>query len=178
LFQRIPRYARTRSSIPTASELITAVENFVAKGGIIAVIPDGEMAGASNPSSTDTAPTLPDGPEHAGKLEQLKYLAAKGAGFTALQYSLRMNKKDLRQLATENGVTIAVSQPMLTTRRDARHDTTDIDDVVAGHAMHYSALGYTAAEIAQVLDLSLRQVWNIGKAYRFEFRQQRDSDTP
>lgn len=89
-----------------------------------------------------------------------------------------MNKKDLRQLATENGVTIAVSQPMLTTRRDARHDTTDIDDVVAGHAMHYSALGYTAAEIAQVLDLSLRQVWNIGKAYRFEFRQQRDSDTP
>ncbi|POY82082.1 hypothetical protein BKM09_005555 [Pseudomonas amygdali pv. morsprunorum] len=122
------RYARTRSSIPTASELITAVENFVAKGGIIAVIPDGEVAGASNPSSTDTAPTA--------------------------------------------------RQPMLTTRRDARHDTTDIDDVVAGHAMHYSALGYTAAEIAQVLDLSLRQVWNIGKAYRFEFRQQRDSDTP
>ncbi|MDU8501888.1 hypothetical protein RYB01_22245 [Pseudomonas syringae] len=172
------RYARTRSSVPTAAELIAAVETFVAKGGIIAVIPDGEMAGASSLSSTATAPALPHGLEHAGKLEQLRYLAAKGAGFTALQYSLRMNKKDVRQLATENGVTIAVSQPVLTTRREARHDITDIDDVVAGHAMHYSALGYNASEIAQVLDLSLRQVWSIGKAYRFEFRQQRQNDTP
>lgn len=44
--------------------------------------------------------------------------------------------------------------------------------------MHYSALGYTVSEIAQVLDLSLRQVWDIGKAYRFEFRQQRERDKP
>ncbi|KPB80161.1 hypothetical protein PST407_01303 [Pseudomonas syringae pv. tomato] len=95
-----------------------------------------------------------------------------------MQYSLRMTKKDVRQLATENGVRIRSSQPMLAIRREARHDDTDVDDVVAGHAMHYSALGYTVSEIAQVLDLSLRQVWDIGKAYRFEFRQQRESDTP
>ncbi|KPY84370.1 hypothetical protein RA263_08945 [Pseudomonas syringae pv. tagetis] len=168
------KHARTRSSTPTASELITAVETFVAKGGVIAVIPDGKTAGASQPLSTDTVPATDPRLEYAGKVEQLKYLAAKGAGFTALQYSLRMNKKDVRQLATENGVRVNFSQPVLTTKREARHDSTDVDDVVAGHAMHYSALGYTVAEIAQVLDLSISQVWNIGKAYRFEFRQHRE----
>jgi hypothetical protein len=42
--------------------------------------------------------------------------------------------------------------------------------------MHYSSLGYTVPEIAQVLDLSVRQVWDIGKAYRFQFRQNREPD--
>ncbi len=172
------KYARTRppTSTPTASDLITAVEAFVASGGVIAVIPEGEAAGLAAPSSTRTQPAVEHGLEHAGKVQQLKYLAAKGAGFTALQYSLRMSKRDVRRLATENGVTVNLSQPLLTPRREALDDVTDIDDVVAGHAMHYSALGYTASEIAGILDLSLRQVLGIGKAYRFEFSQRRESD--
>lgn len=44
--------------------------------------------------------------------------------------------------------------------------------------MHYSSLGYTAVEIAHLLDLTVRQVWNIGKAYRFEFKQRKDGHTP
>jgi hypothetical protein len=46
-----------------------------------------------------------------------------------------------------------------------------VDDVAAGHAMHYSSLGYTAAEIAQLMGLSVLEVWQIGKAYRIEFKQ-------
>ncbi|MCL6308591.1 hypothetical protein QQL38_19960 [Pseudomonas syringae] len=171
------KYARTRSSTPTASDLTTAVEAFVASGGVIAVIPEGETAGLATPSSARTQPAEEHRLELAGKVQQLKYLAAKGAGFTALQYSLRMNKRDVRRLATENGVTINLSQPLRTPSREALDDVTDIDDVVAGHAMHYSALGYTASEIARILDLSLRQVLGIGKAYRFEFRQRQESDT-
>lgn len=36
--------------------------------------------------------------------------------------------------------------------------------------MHYSALGYTVPEIAQLLGVGIRDIWDIGKAYRFEFR--------
>ncbi|WP_256897949.1 hypothetical protein [Pseudomonas syringae] len=168
------KHARSFSTPRTALELATAVEQFVATGGVIAVIPDGETAVSSNPPLTDTPTDL----ELTGKVELLKCLVAKGAGVNALQYSLRMTKKDVRQLATENKVKIHFSQPMRSLRREARHDPSAVDDVVAGHAMHYSALGYTAAEIAQVLDLSVRQVWNIGRDYRYEFRQQRDSHTP
>ncbi|KKI26994.1 hypothetical protein BKM07_08770 [Pseudomonas syringae group genomosp. 3] len=172
------KHPRSSSRKNTASDLLSAVETFVAEGGVIAVIPDGETAESMNASPTPATPTEEARDEIAGKVALLKCLAAKGAGVTALQYSLRMTKKDVRQLATENGVRIRSSQPMLAIRREARHDATDVDDVVAGHAMHYSALGYTVSEIAQVLDLSLRQVWDIGKAYRFEFRQQRENDTP
>lgn len=35
--------------------------------------------------------------------------------------------------------------------------------------MHYSSLGYSTAEIARILGLSVREVLDIGKAYRFEF---------
>ncbi len=170
------KYTRTRSSTPTASDLATAVEAFIASGGVVAVIPEGETAELAAPSSPRTKPAQEQGLELAGKVQQLRYLAAKGAGFTALQYSLRMSKRDVRRLATENSVTINLSQPLLTPRRKALDDVTDIDDVVAGHAMHYSALGYTASEIARILDLSLRQVLGIGKAYRFEFSQRRESD--
>jgi len=40
--------------------------------------------------------------------------------------------------------------------------------------MHYSSLGYSAPEIAQILGLTTREVWNIGKAYRFEFKREKD----
>ncbi|MBP1139134.1 hypothetical protein ACTACN_22835 [Pseudomonas syringae] len=170
------KYARTRSSMPTASDLTTAVEAFIARGGVIAVIPEGETAELAAPSSPRTKRAAEQRLEVAGKVQQLRYLAGKGAGFTALQYSLRMNKRDVRRLATEHGVTINLSQPLIVPRSEALDDVTDIDDVVAGHAMHYSALGYTASEIARILDLSLRQVLSIGKAYRFEFRSRQESD--
>ncbi|KPZ03948.1 hypothetical protein [Pseudomonas syringae] len=170
------KYARTRSSMPTASDLTTAVEAFIARGGVIAVIPEGETAELTAPSSPRTKRAAEQRLEVAGKVQQLRYLAGKGAGFTALQYSLRMNKRDVRRLATEHGVTINLSQPLIVPRSEALDDVTDIDDVVAGHAMHYSALGYTASEIARILDLSLRQVFSIGKAYRFEFRPRQESD--
>jgi hypothetical protein len=95
---------------------------------------------------------------------------AKGAGINALQYSLRMNKREIKQLAIEHGIKIMFSRPISEESSRHRPDTSDIDDVVAGHAMHYSSLGYTALEIAKILDLNVRQVWNIGKAYRFEFK--------
>lgn len=168
--------SRSVAKIPTPVDLITAVEDFVANGGMIAVIPDGETA---------EFPGIPVEPligetdtyvEKIAKIELLRSLAAKGAGVSALQYSLRMNKRDIRQLAIENGVKIISSRPVSQIRREHRHDPTEVDDAVAGHAMHYSSLGYTAPEIAQVLGLSLRQVWDIGKAYRFEFKQQRVVD--
>ncbi|KTB78969.1 hypothetical protein GIV52_22335 [Pseudomonas syringae] len=172
------KHSRSPASEPTPLDLTKAVSTFVAKGGVIAVIADGETAGSAATSSTDPSVAADISLEQAAKVELLRCLAAKGAGFTALQYSLRMNRKDIRQLASENGVKISFSQPVRALRREVRHDSGDVDDVVAGHALHYSSLGYTASEIAQVLDLTLRQVWDIGKAYRIEFRQRRDSDTP
>jgi hypothetical protein len=52
-----------------------------------------------------------------------------------------------------------------------------LNDATAGHAMHYSALGYTVPEIAQLLGLSVRDVWDIGKAYRFEFKTTLQKDS-
>jgi hypothetical protein len=40
--------------------------------------------------------------------------------------------------------------------------------------MHYSGLGYNVVEIAQQLRLTVRQVWKIGRDYRFDFKQTRD----
>ena len=159
----------------TAQDLSAAVEDFVSQGGVISVIPDGRIAEAPVPYGVEHA-TEPSADAENNKLELLKELVAKGAGVSALQYSLRMNKKEIRQLATEHGVKISYSRPVKLVRRESFTTTSDVDDVVAGHAMHYSTLGYTASEIAQVLGLSVRQVWDIGKAYRFEFRQNRDRD--
>lgn len=166
-------YSTSRHS--TAVDLSAAVEEFVSQGGIISVIPDGGIAEAPAPYGVEP-PTEPGSEIETTKLDLLKELVAKGAGVSALQYSLRMNKKDIRQMATSNGVKISYSRPVKQLKREALMDTSSVDDVVAGHAMHYSSLGYTAAEIAQVLGLSVRQVWDIGKAYRFEFRQNREKE--
>lgn len=161
----------------TALNLSAAVEEFVSQGGVISVIPEGGIA--ESPARYGVEPTKDQAVKaESNKLELLKELVAKGAGVSALQYSLRMNKKEIRQLATDNGVKISYSRPVNIIRKETFSTTADVDDVVAGHAMHYSTLGYTAAEIAQVLGLSIRQVWDIGKAYRFEFRQSRERDQP
>ena len=159
----------------TALTLSAAVEEFVSKGGVISVIPDGGVA--ESPGAYAGELTAEQGNDvEQGKLELLKELVAKGAGVSALQYSLRMNKKEIRELATTNGVKIGFSRPMKQIKREALAQASGFDDVVAGHAMHYSSLGYTAVEIARMLGLTIRQVWDIGKAYRFEFRQNREAD--
>lgn len=153
----------------TPLEIAEAVEAYVAKGGAINVVSAGETRKSAGGSQ--------DEPEHdcptelqSMKLEQLKGLVAKGAGVTAIQYSLRMNRKEIRRLASENGVKIVFRRPLRNSCIKGKHDTLTVSDTVAGHAMHYSSLGYTVPEIAQLLDLSVREVWNIGRAYRFEFK--------
>lgn len=159
-------------------DLKAAVEEFVAQGGVIDVIAEGGSAeSAPGPAEKEQVAREPELDQPA-RLALLKSLANKGAGVSSLQYSLRMNKKDIRQLALEHGIKINFSRPVRENRNTARHEALDVDDVLAGHAMHYSSLGYTVPEIAQVLGLSIRQVWNIGKAYRFEFKQQKQNDTP
>lgn len=152
-------------------DLSAAVEQFVAKGGVIDTVSGN---GCLQPLSNTATHATIEGAEHE-KLELLKTLVAKGAGIAALQYSLRMNRKDIKQLASEHGVKIGFSRPINDIRRAHHRDATDIDDTVAGHAMHYSSLGYTAPEIAKILGLSIREVWDIGKAYRIEFKH-KDSD--
>lgn len=159
-------------------DLTEAVEQFVARGGVIDVIKDGDGSTPQPVPPVEKSPGTPQEQERKTKVEHLRELVAKGAGMSALQYSLRMNKKEIKQLASEHGIKIAFSRPVSEIKREALQDPMDIDDVVAGHAMHYSSLGYTAVEIAQLLNLTVRQVWNIGKAYRFEFKQRKDDHTP
>jgi hypothetical protein len=167
----------SKAKEPTALTLSAAVEEFVSLGGVISVIPDGAVA--ESPAAYGVEVAADQGNDMEGaKLEQLKELVAKGAGISALQYSLRMNKKEIRQMATDNGVKISCSRPVKLIKREALSPASALDDVIAGHAMHYSSLGYTAAEIAQVLGLTIRQVWDIGKSYRFEFRQNREKERP
>lgn len=157
-------------------DLTAAVEQFVAKGGVIDKVSSDRGSAPSADGGLRKSEEDQAEDEKHGKIELLKALVAKGAGINALQYSLRMNKKDIKQLATECGVKIAFSRPIDEACRALRPEASDVDDTVAGHAMHYSSLGYTAHEIAKILDLSLREVWNIGKAYRFEFKTN-DSDS-
>lgn len=160
-------------------QLAEAIEEYVAQGGVINVVPEGETGEAALDAEKDAFPADADALMRA-KIEQLKGLVAKGAGVSALQYSLRMNRKEIKRLANENGLKILYSRPVRGSRLPRVRDTPVIDDTVAGHAMHYSTLGYTVAEIAQLLDLSVREVWNIGKAYRFEFKHEPffDSSAP
>ncbi|WP_296261797.1 MULTISPECIES: hypothetical protein [unclassified Pseudomonas] len=151
--------------------LAEAIEEYVAQGGVINIVPEGETGDSSLEAQGKPLDSDADALMHA-KLEQLKGLVAKGAGVSALQYSLRMNRKEIKRLANENGLKILYSRPVRGSRLPRGRDTPMIDDTVAGHAMHYSSLGYTVAEIAQLLDLSVREVWNIGKAYRFEFKNE------
>lgn len=170
------KFSHSTSYDPGTLDLTAAVEQFVAKGGVIDVIPGGESADSLPEPGVSSVAPCPAEPDRQAKAEQLKGLVAKGAGVCALQYSLKMNKKEIRQLAIEHGVKIAYSRPILEIKREARQDPAEIDDVVAGHAMHFSSLGYTAQEIAQMLGLSLRQVWNIGKAYRIAFKHSNEDD--
>jgi hypothetical protein len=157
-------------------KIAEAIEQYVAQGGVINVVPEGESAETATEAAKMAQELDPEAQMNA-KLEQLKGLVAKGAGVSALQYSLRMNRKEIKRLANENGLKILYSRPVRS--RPARsRDTAMVDDSVAGHAMHYSSLGYTAQEIAQLLDLSVRDVWNIGKAYRFEFKNTEKIDAP
>jgi len=149
-------------------QLAEAIEEYVAQGGVINVVPEGETGDTALEAEKSTPQANADALLSA-KIEQLKGLVAKGAGVSALQYSLRMNRKEIKRLANENGLKILYSRPVRKSEMARWRDTPAIDDTVAGHAMHYSTLGYTVPEIAQLLDLSVRDVWNIGKAYRFEF---------
>lgn len=172
---------KTLNSCPQeieALDLAAAVEQFVARGGVIDVVSDnGCLTSVQNNAGASPQDEIP---EHVklNKLETLKSLVAKGAGISALQYSLRMNRKDIKQLASEHGVKIEFSRPVGEVTRSDRGETADIDDTVAGHAMHYSSLGYTAPEIANILGVSIRDVWNIGKAYRIEFRCKESDGSP
>lgn len=156
--------------------LATAVEQYVAQGGIINVVPEGECAVPCDPLQTaqDADPEA----LMCAKLDLLRGLVAKGAGVSALQYSLRMNRKEIKRLASENGLKIVHSRPVRRLRTPRKKEPAAVNDMTAGHAMHYSTLGYTVPEIAQLLDLSVRDVWNIGKAYRFEFKHDHKSTTP
>jgi hypothetical protein len=158
-------------------ELANAVEEYVAQGGVIDIVPEGESAEAPVIATEKLLEPDPQAQINA-KIEQLKGLVAKGAGVSALQYSLRMNRKEIKRLASENGVKILYSRPVRGSRILRGRETAAVDDAVAGHAMHYSTLGYTVPEIAQLLGLSVRDVWNIGKAYRFEFRNKPNIDSP
>lgn len=152
-------------------QLATAVELYVAQGGVINVVPEGKSGEIAE------APHAAQEADPEVQLELLKGLVAKGAGVSALQYSLRMNRKEIKRLATENGLKILYSRPVRGVRTSRKKEKVAIDDIKAGHAMHYSTLGYTVPEIAQLLKISVRDVWNIGKAYRFEFTKTHSSTT-
>jgi hypothetical protein len=157
-------------SVQTA-DLTAAVEHFIAQGGVIDILRDNERS-VSFPLPIDTQ--LEVEAAECNMLEKVKLLKAlvdKGAGISALQYALRMNRKDIRKLALEHGVTIVSSRKMNRPHATRDHDAGDVDDGVAGHAMHYSSLGYTAQEIAGILGLSVRQIRDLAQAYRFELKQ-------
>jgi len=165
---------RLSSDDPNAMDLKAAVEQFVAQGGVIDKIPIGESCTRVQAPRLVASGKDDSQDDRREKVELLRELVAKGAGFSSLQYSLKMNRKDIKQLAVQHGVKIALSKPLGSTHRLRGYATADVDDVVAGQAMHYSSLGYSAPEIAQILGLTTREVWNIGKAYRFEFKREKD----
>ena len=170
--------SRSSSKDPTDLDLTAAVEVFVANGGVISKVANNETAPSSASMTAHSKAVVDADAERMAKVEVLKGLVAKGAGFPSLQYSLRMNKKDIRKLASDHGVSINCSRSVAHVMKKKRCDADAIDDVVAGHAMHYSSLGYTASEIAHALGLSVRQVWGLSKAYRFDLRLERYVDTP
>lgn len=172
----------SRSSMPSKSkptlDLDTAVEQYIHQGGIIHVVPLGETAEFSAEPLAQKNTHIESEEEIYKKVELLKTLAAKGAGVSSLQYSLRMTRRDVRRMAGEQGIKISHSRPIRGTRSEELQDPEAVDDRVAGHAMHYSSLGYNAMEIAQKMNLSVRQVWKIGRDYRFEFKQIKEQAAP
>lgn len=157
-------------SVQTAA-LTAAVEQFIARGGVIDVLQDNERTVPSPLPVNAQSDVDPTECTLCEKVKLLKALANKGAGISALQYALRMNRKDIRKLALDHGVTLVCHRRISGPCKTLDHDAGDVDDAVAGHAMHYSSLGYTAQEIAEILGLSVRQIRDMAQAYRFELRQ-------
>ncbi|NWB91955.1 hypothetical protein [Pseudomonas agarici] len=159
-------------------DLELAITEFIKHGGTI------EPASTKGPARdnyeipTPATNEVDTTEEYARKVELLKNLITKGAGISALQYSLKMNKGEIRRIAQEQGLRIPHRRPLSTPRKYRTNLSAPAgslaDDVIAGHAMHYAALGYTAMEIAQALELTVRQVWELGRHYRFELKHHRD----
>ncbi|MGY2200357.1 hypothetical protein [Pseudomonas gingeri] len=159
-------------------DLELAITEFIKRGGTIEPAPAKEASRGDGEIPAPVETEVDTKEEYARKVELLKNLITKGAGISALQYSLKMNKGEIRRIAQEQGLRIPHRRP-LSTPRKYRSTLSEpagslADDVVAGHAMHYAALGYTAMEIAQTLELTVRQVWELGRNYRFELKHHRD----
>jgi hypothetical protein len=166
------KYSMDVSSDP--QKLAEAVEQYVSQGGVIHVIAEGE---SRETEASRAAGEADSEAELCVKVDLLKGLVAKGAGVAALQYSLRMNQRDIKRMASENGLKIRYCQPVRRARPARSRGLATLSDVTAGHAMHYSTLGYTVPEIAQLLGVSVRDIWDIGKAYRFEFKTTSQPDS-
>ena len=158
-------------------DLTNASERFLQEGGVINVVPLGETAEFSKDASLPMKTSIEIYDERIKKNALLKCLVAKGAGVNSLHYSLRMNRKDIKRMACEQGLKISHSRPVRAARNETTIQPESISDETAGLAMHYSSLGYNVIEIAQKLGLSVRQVWRVGQEYHFEFRQTSDRET-
>lgn len=99
------------SSATSSIELQGAIEAYLKAGGVIHHISIGVSGAGSAPwkheGEVEDIETT-----RARKAEHLKELVAKGAGISALQYSLRMNKRELRRMAVEQNVKIPYSRPI------------------------------------------------------------------
>ena len=158
-------------------DLNLAIDDFLKRGGTIDRVQGSACDQAPPNISVHVATSEDEEQERARKTELLRELITKGAGICALQYSLKMNKNEIKRMARENGLKITQSRSLHLTRkyRGAHTATAEFaQDAIAGHAMHYCALGYTAIEIAQKLDLTVRQVCELGKNYRFELNHRAD----
>ncbi|WP_019363272.1 hypothetical protein [Pseudomonas asplenii] len=162
-------------------DLDLAITEFINRGGTIEMTSKKEPDTHRVPTPTPSEKTLQTAEEYTRKVELLKDLITKGAGISALQYSLKMNKDEIKRMAREQGLKIAHRRPLCPARKyrntPPAPGSPQDDDVIAGHAMHYAALGYTAQEIAQTLELSVRQVWELAKNYRFELGHQHQEST-
>ncbi|WP_017902764.1 hypothetical protein [Pseudomonas asplenii] len=159
-------------------ELELAISEFIKSGGTIETSAKKEPSTNHRTTAGTPEKTTETEEEYTRKVELLKDLITKGAGIYALQYSLKMNKHEIKRMARDQGLQIAQRRPLAAARRYRHYlsaaDGSQDDDVIAGHAMHYAALGYTAPEIAQTLELSVRQVWELAKSYRFDLHHPRE----
>lgn len=162
---------------PLDLDLDLAIDDFLKRGGTIDRV-QGGVCDQVPPDTGDQAMAAEEEEqERTRKTELLRELITKGAGICALQYSLKMNKNEIKRMARENGLKIVQSRSLHITRKYRTAHSTSAEfaqDAIAGHAMHYCALGYTAIEIAQKLDLTVRQVCELGKNYRFELNHRTD----
>ena len=172
------QHPRSSSASTPELDLINAVEHYIRQGGVINVVPLGETAESPTELALTTRTDAETEEDNCKKVELLKTLIAKGAGVNSLQYSLRMNRKDIKRMAGEQGLKILYNRPVRAARSVTTKEPDSLSDETAGLAMHYSSLGYSALEIAQKLRLSVRQVWRIGQDYRFEFKRTKDRSVP